>query len=379
MRSTGYIWDASFGWWDTGASPLMPSDHRLGIATHPHHVAHPDTKRRAHELIEVTGLLDHLQRLRIVPAQEEDVLRVHEAHYVERVKRESDLNGGDCGDTVSPFGRGAFDLAMKGAGAAITMLRAVLDGSIKNGYALIHPPGHHAEPAGGRGFCMFNNGAVCAEYAVKKLGFKKVAIVDLDVHHGNGAEKIFWSRSDVLTISVHQDRCFPTDSGFAEARGVGNGLGYNLNIPLPPGSGNGAYDYTLKTIVTPALLAYRPEVIIVASGLDPNIMDPLARQCVTADGFVSITKQMMDVAHQLGHDRLVYLQEGGYSPVYVPICVHRIIETLAGVTTLKDDPYEHILCPQHGSNLESWQKDAVDSLTSHLDALSPKNHRSPRL
>lgn len=98
---------------------------------------------------------------------------------------------------------------------------------------LIHPPGHHAEPAGGRGFCMFNNGAVCAEYAVKKLGFKKVAIVDLDVHHGNGAEKIFWSRSDVLTVSVHQDRCFPTDSGFAEARGVGNGLGYKC-VQHPP-------------------------------------------------------------------------------------------------------------------------------------------------
>ncbi|GAA6053132.1 hypothetical protein JCM3770_002869 [Rhodotorula araucariae] len=353
---TGYLWTAAFGWWDTGADPIMPPDHRLGIAPHTHHVAHPDTKRRAHELIEVTGLLDQLERLGITEAAEEDVLRVHEKQYVDRVKRESDLHGGDCGDTVSPFGRGAYDLALK--------VPDLLDRA-----KLIHPPGHHAEPAGGRGFCMFNNGSIAAEYAIKALGLKKAAILDLDVHHGNGAEKIFWNRKDVLTISVHQDRCFPADSGFPSARGAGDGLGYNLNFPLPPGSGNGAYEYALETLVLPALRAFQPEVIIVACGLDPNIMDPLARQCVTAEGFANMTRQMMRVADELGHGRLVYVQEGGYSPIYVPICVHRIIETLSGVSTLAADPYEHILYPQRGGELEPWQREAVDGLKDLLDGV----------
>ncbi|GAA6025430.1 hypothetical protein JCM10207_005399 [Rhodosporidiobolus poonsookiae] len=366
---TGYSWTSAFGWWDAGSDPLFKPDHRLGIAPHSHHLAHPDTKRRAAELIEVSGLLDHLERLPIVPAKEEDVLLVHEPKYVNRIKRESDENGGDLGDTVSPFGRGAFDLALLGAGAVTGMVDAVVSGRVKNGYALVHPPGHHAEPALGRGFCCFNNGSIAAEYAIKRLGLKKVAIVDLDVHHGNGAEKIFWERSDVLTISVHQDRCFPADSGFASARGTGAGLGYNFNIPLPPGCGNGAYVHALDTLVLPALRRFQPDLVVVACGLDPNQMDPLARMGVTADGFAQMTERMMDVARELGHDRLVYTQEGGYSPYYVPVCIHRVIETLAGVRTLDEDPYDHILTPQHGAALEPWQRAAVDALVGHLDAI----------
>ncbi|GAA5917342.1 hypothetical protein JCM8208_000994 [Rhodotorula glutinis] len=365
LLKTAYLWTAAMGWWDTGADPLMPSDFRLGIAPNKH-VAHPDSKRLAHELIEVTGLLEHVERLPVQPAREEHVLLVHDAKYVERVKRESNETGGDCGDGVSPFGLGAYELALKGVGASLDLLTSVVSGKVQNGYALVHPAGHHADPDRGRGFCMFNNGAIAAEYARKKLGLKKVAIVDLDVHHGNGAEKIFWERNDVLTVSIHQDRCFPPDSGFASSRGAGKGYGYNLNIPLPPGSGTDAYLYALKTLVQPALRRYKPDIITVPSGLDANIMDPLARQSVTADGFALITREMMNVAHELTKGRLVYLQEGGYSPQYTPICIHRIIETLANVTTLAEDPYGYIINSQYGQDLEPWQRAAIDALKPHL-------------
>ncbi|BGP49780.1 hypothetical protein JCM10450v2_005685 [Rhodotorula kratochvilovae] len=365
LLKTAYLWTAAFGWWDTGADPLMPSDFRLGIAPNKH-VAHPDAKRLAHELIEVTGLLDHLDHLPIQPAQEKHVLLVHDKQYVDRVKRESNLTGGDCGDGVSPFGRGGFDLALHGVGAALTLLESVVSGETRNGYALVHPAGHHAEPDRGRGFCMFNNGAISAEYAIKTLGLKKVAIVDLDVHHGNGAEKIFWKRNDVLTISIHQDRCFPPDSGFASSRGAGKGFGYNMNVPLPPGSGTDAYLYSLKTLVLPALRRFKPDVILVASGLDANIMDPLARQSVTADGFAEITRQMVKIADELVGGKLVYLQEGGYSPAYVPICIHRVIETLANVTTLPVDPYGFVINQQYGTALEPWQRKAIDGYKGML-------------
>ncbi|GAA5852493.1 hypothetical protein JCM9279_003473 [Rhodotorula babjevae] len=360
LLKTAYLWTAAMGWWDTGTDPLMPSDFRLGIAPN-EHVAHPDAKRLAHELIKVTGLLEHVERLPVQPAREEHVLLVHDAKYVDRVKRESNETGGDCGDGVSPFGLGAYDLALKGVGASLDLLKSVVSGK------LVHPAGHHAEPDRGRGFCMFNNGAITAEYARKKLGLKKVAIVDLDVHHGNGAEKIFWERNDVLTISIHQDRCFPPDSGFASSRGAGRGFGYNFNIPLPPGSGTDAYLYAIKTLVQPALRRYKPDIIIVPSGLDANIMDPLARQSVTADGFALITREMMKVANELTKGRLVYLQEGGYSPQYTPICIHRIIETLANVTTLAEDPYGYIINTQYGQDLEPWQRAAIDALKPHVN------------
>ncbi|GAA6007131.1 uncharacterized protein JCM10292_004128 [Rhodotorula paludigena] len=324
--------------------------------------ANPDTKRLAHELIDVTGLLRHLHTLDFTPATKKDVLLVHHEKYVNRVELESNHPGGDCGDGASPFGRGAYDIALHGLGAALSMLKAVVKGEVKNGYTLMHPPGHHAEPDTGRGQCMFNNGAISAEYALRNLGMRKVAIVDLDVHHGNGAEKV-----DVLTISVHQDRNFPADTGMAEHRGEGKGFGFNFNIPLLPGCGNGAYEYTLETLVLPALWRYKPDLIIVASGLDAGIMDPLARQSVTNKGFVSITKKLMRIADELGHGRLVYLQEGGYAPAYVPLSIHRIIETLAGVQTLEVDPYEGFLDTEYGSALEPWQRKAIDRLVPHLD------------
>ncbi len=215
----------------------------------------------------------------------------------------------------------------------------MLDGTVDNVYALTRPPGHHAEPDLGRGFCIFANAAIGAEHAREARGLDRVAVVDWDVHHGNGTQKIFWEDPSVLTISSHQDNNYPPDSGHVHEVGAGAGEGYNLNIPLPPGSGVGAYVAAYERVVAPALRAFKPELIIVASGLDASAMDPLARMMMHSDGYRQLTRLLMDVAEDVCDGRLVVEHEGGYSSAYVPFCGLAVVEELAGVRSAIDDPF----------------------------------------
>lgn len=361
-KRTGYLWNTLYGWVDTGSGGLTPSSVSAGLQPISHHVAHPDTKRRLHELVVASGLIDHLVELRAAPASREDVLRVHDAAHVDRIVAEGALpKGGDAGDGVSPFGQGGDQIAFLAAGGAIEATRAVVSGEVDRAYALINPPGHHAERALGRGFCIFNNTAVAAAYALDVLGLERVAIVDWDVHHGNGAQDIFWESSRVLNISLHQNRCFPSDSGFVEENGAGEGAGFSVNVPLPPGGGNGVYEYALETVVIPALEAYRPQLILVPCGFDAAIMDPLARMMVRADGFRRMTRLIVDAAERISEGRIVFLQEGGYSPYYVPFCGLGVIEELAGVSTGTADAYAPIVGAMGGDEVLDHERAAVDA------------------
>lgn len=357
--STGYLWHEVFGWHDTGTGPLFGADPATGIAPLAH-LANPDTKRRLHELVCVSGLVDHLTRIAGRPATDEELRRVHTAEHVDRIRTESAWpKGGDAGDGFSPFGRGGFEVAALSAGGAIAMTEAVVRGEVDNGYALINPPGHHALPQTGMGFCMFNNAAVAVRHAQAELGIGRIAVVDWDVHHGNGTQATFYDDPTVLTISLHQDNCFPPQSGPMSDRGEGAGHGYNLNVPLPPGSGDGAVAYAAEHVVAPALAAYRPELVVVASGFDAGGMDPLARQLVTSAGFATLTRTVMDAAAATADGRLVLLQEGGYSPAYVPFCGVHTIATLAGVEPIAD-PFYPIIAGQRGAELEPHHAAVVD-------------------
>ncbi|QJY47499.1 class II histone deacetylase [Pseudonocardia broussonetiae] len=364
--TTGYLWDEIFGWHDTGSGTLFPADPDLGHQPISHHVAHPDTKRRMHELICVSGLVDHLTRIAPRTASVEELTRVHTPEHVERIVRESaQPKGGDAGDGISPFGKGAYRIAALGAGSAIAMTEAVVAGTVDNGYALVNPAGHHALPETGLGFCIFNNVAIAAKHAQAVLGIERIAIVDWDVHHGNGAQAIFAEDPSVLTISLHQDRCFPPNSGLVEERGTAAGEHYNVNIPMPVGCGDGAYQYAARTVIGPALEAFAPELIIVASGFDPNAMDPLARQLVTTRGFITLTETVMEAAARSAGGRLVLVQEGGYSPVYVPFCGLATIETLAGVHVM-DDGLLPVVGGMGGHDLEPHQKELVDRVAAFV-------------
>lgn len=359
-RTVGYLWDTLYGWVDTGSGGFGPADPAAGLQPISHHVAHADTKRRFHEAVQVSPLRPHMTTLEPAHALEEDLLRVHTAEHVERIKAESDNpKGGDAGDGVSPFGKGGYDIGRLAAGGAIRAVEAVVNGEVDTSYALINPPGHHAERARGMGFCLFNNASVAAAHAKDKLGVTRVAIVDWDVHHGNGTQDIWWDNGEVLTISLHQNKCFPPESGFREDNGTGAGVGAALNIPLPPGSGNAVYELAVKDVVVPALEAFQPELIIVASGFDASVMDPLARQMVTQQGFKTMTTQLMAVAEKVCGGKIVFVQEGGYSPYYLPVCGLGVLEVLTGTETGFGDPFGALFSTQGVDDLFDHQRHEV--------------------
>lgn len=328
--ATGYVWHELYGWHDTSShAGLLPP----GLVMQPyHHFESPESKQRFHSLVEVSGLADHLVRIVPEPATDEDILRIHTPEHLARIKAESaTLRGGDAGDGTSPFGPQGHDIAALAAGGSIAALEAVLAGEVTNAYALVRPPGHHARPETGMGFCIYANAAIAIAKARAANPDLRVATVDWDVHHGNGTQAAFYTDPNVLTISLHQDDLFPRDSGSIEERGEGEGLGYAINIPLPAGTGNGGYEYAMETVVVPALRAFAPDVIVVPSGFDASCFDPLGRMSVTASGFRVLTRQLMDVADEVCSGRIMMTHEGGYSPTYVPLCGVTVLSEMSGV------------------------------------------------
>lgn len=301
------------------------------------HAESPETKRRLKNLMDVSGLTRQLDLRTAAPASEEDLLRVHPAHYLQRFKALSDAGGGLLGDHA-PIGPGSYEIAKLSAGLAIAAVDAVLHGEADNAYALSRPPGHHCLADQAMGFCFLANIPLAIEAARARHGIERVAVIDWDVHHGNGTQSIYYERPDVLTISLHQEGCFPAGYGGAEDRGAGAGEGCNLNIPLLPGGGHDAYLYAFERLVVPALERFRPQLIVVACGYDANAVDPLARMLAHSGTFREMTARLRQVAERLAEGRLVLVHEGGYSEAYVPFCGQAVIEALAGVSTAVQDP-----------------------------------------
>lgn len=301
------------------------------------HAESPETKRRLKSLLDVSGLTRQLHVQSASAASEEDLLRVHTPGYLQRFKALSDAGGGELGPQA-PIGPGSYEIAKLSAGLAMAAVDRVLAGEFDNAYSLSRPPGHHCLADGAMGFCFLANIAIAIEAAKARRGLGKVAVIDWDVHHGNGTQSIFEARGDVLTISLHQDGCFPPGYSGEEDRGRGPGLGANLNIPLPPGSGHEAYLQAMQRLVIPALERFEPELIIVACGYDANAVDPLARMLLHSDSFRTMTRLLRQAAERLCQGRLVLVHEGGYSEAYVPFCGLAVIEELAGIRTVVSDP-----------------------------------------
>ena len=302
----------------------------------------PETKRRLKNLMEVSGLMRDLVPSSAEPATWDDLARVHPEAFLTKFKEASDAGGGELG-LRTPFLKGGFEIAALSAGLAKAALFAVMRGEVDNAYALSRPPGHHCLPDWPNGFCLLNNIGIAVE-AAKAAGLgQRFAVVDWDVHHGNGTEAVFYERDDVLTISLHQELNYPTDTGYFEDRGKGVGEGYNINLPLPPGVGHVGYLETMERIVIPALERFKPDAIIVACGFDAGIFDPLARMMCTAETFRAMTRQMRETAERLCGGRLVLVHEGGYSEAYVPFCGHATIQELAGSDRDAPDPMAPIV------------------------------------
>jgi acetoin utilization deacetylase AcuC-like enzyme len=285
-------------------------------------------------------------------------LRWHDPAYVEHIRTLSEDRGGEAGE-ATPFGAGSYEIACLAVGGCLAATEAVMRREVRNAYVLVRPPGHHAERDAGRGFCIFANIALSAMYAREVLGVERIAVVDWDVHHGNGTEHAFYNDPNVLTISVHQDNLYPLFSGSAEDRGSGDGEGANLNVPLPAGSGEGAYLAALRRVVLPALEAFRPEVVFLASGFDASAYDPLGRKLLTSESFRQMTRELLEIVDDLCDGRLVACHEGGYSSMYVPFCGLATIEELSGVRSSVADPFLPLVESIAGHELLPHQEAAI--------------------
>ncbi len=341
MRKTAFYWDERCFWHGGGNyAGMLP----VGGLVQPMLGGlpeSPESKRRLKNLMDVTGLSQDLALLGAEPANWEDLLRVHPRSYLSDFKELSDENGGEIGRRT-PFSKGGFEIAALSAGLATEALRAVLQGECDNAYALSRPPGHHCMPDYPNGFCLLANIAIAIEAARAKAKDLRVAVLDWDVHHGNGTEAIFYNDPNVLTVSIHQERNYPMDTGAFADRGEGDGLGANLNLPLPPGVGHAGYLSVMEQIALPQIRAFRPDAIIVACGFDAAANDPLGRMLATQATFAQMTDQVMALADEVCSGKLVMVHEGGYSETYVPFCGHAVLEQMSGSKIHAPDPFGDI-------------------------------------
>lgn len=275
---------------------------------------HPERPARLEAILrylERTGRLDDRRILEPDPADEETIALVHTREYI-RELREFAARGGGWLDADTVVTSRSFDVARLAVGAAIQAVDLVLAGEAPRAFSLVRPPGHHAEPDRGMGFCLFNNVAIAAQYALERHGLQRIAVIDWDVHHGNGTQAAFYRTDRVFFVSIHQWPLYP-GTGRADEIGEGPGRGYTLNIPLPPRSDDRAYLEVFDRDIEPRLAAYRPELVLVSAGYDAHYADPLAAMAVTEHGFAAMAARIRRWAEEWCGGRLVLVLEGGYN------------------------------------------------------------------
>ena len=286
---------------------------------------HPEAPRRIAAIeaaLAGADLLGNRPEVAFGPSGLAALERVHAIAYLDAVE-ELALAGGGALDADTLVRRDSWEVALLGAGAAVAAVDAVLDGRAEAAFALVRPPGHHATPERGMGFCLVNNAAVAAAQAVAR-GLERVLVVDWDVHHGNGTQDAFWERSDVFFASLHQWPLYP-GTGAAAERGAGRGLGFTRNVPLPLGTDDAAYLAAFDAAVLPAVRAFRPELVVVSAGFDAHAADPLAGMRLSEAGFAALATRVATVADETAGGRLVALLEGGYDP---PALGRSVVATL---------------------------------------------------
>jgi acetoin utilization deacetylase AcuC-like enzyme len=279
-------------------------------------VSHPERPERLTSIrdgLEKAGLMKSLLRLTPRRVTENELLLVHTRGYVDLVKRELTNLKGEAelttGDTViSP---GSLDTAQFAAGGVLNAVDAVMTRKVKNAFCAVRPPGHHATPSRGMGFCIYNHVAIAARYAQKTHGVKRVLIVDWDYHHGNGTQDIFYEDESVLVFDTHHYGAYP-GTGSADETGAGKAKGTKFNVPMPPGAGDRQFLEAFKTRLVPEARKFKPDLILISAGFDGMRNDVLGQFDVTPQGFAEMTRVVVDLANELCQGRIVSVLEGGY-------------------------------------------------------------------
>ncbi len=354
--STGWICHELYMWHNTHNWNQF---YEPGLSIQPgEHAENPETKRRFRNLLEVSGLLDDLVTVKPRAATVDELLRFHTQKHIDHIKGLSDSGGGDASH-LTPLGLGSYEIALLAVGGAIEACDAVVNGVVDNAYVLCRPPGHHALAELALGFCLFGNAVLVIKHAQAVHGIERIATIDWDVHHGNGTEAAFYDDPRVLTVSIHQDSLFPPQSGSIDRVGAGDGVGSNINIPLPAGSGRGAYIAAMEQVVLPALHRYQPDLIVVPCGFDASAMDPLGRMMLSSQTYRRMTAMLKTAAGEMCNGRLLMTHEGGYSASYVPYCGLAVVEELLGSESGIDDPWGEMIEDYAGQALMPHQQDVI--------------------
>jgi acetoin utilization deacetylase AcuC-like enzyme len=293
--------------------------------------AHPEQAGRIVAIEAALAARDYLgwERVLSQPATREQLELVHPASQIDLIERACAAGGGQL-DADTIVSSGSFVAALHAAGGAVQMVSRLLDGGAGSvGFSAHRPPGHHAPAGRPMGFCLFNNVAVGAEFALRERGLSRVLIVDWDVHHGNGTQDIFWESPEVLFCSMHQMPLYP-GSGFARETGAAAGQGFTLNVPMAPGSGDLQWVGALRDLVLARGEAFAPELILVSAGFDAHADDPLAGCEVSDSGFVAMAGLVSGLAHRLGVP-LGFVLEGGYDVAALARCVTAVMAEVGAV------------------------------------------------
>ncbi len=312
--TTGLIFDETYCLHDTGRG----------------HPERPDRIRAIGEMLRTSGVLEQIVTLQINATDLGPVRQVHDPRYIDRLKSACQTGQPFIDVSDSVICERSYEIALMAVGGVLTAVDAVMEEQVNNAFCAVRPPGHHAESDRSMGFCMFNNIAIAAEHLCQQHGLKRVAIVDFDVHHGNGTQHIFEHRSDILFISLHQDplTCYP-GTGFADETGIGKGEGYTLNLPMTPGDGDADYRNAFTQSILPALDRFKPQALLISAGFDAAAPDPLAQMNLTPEGFSSLTRELRCIADQYCDKKLISLLEGGYDLPALGRCVEAHLRALA--------------------------------------------------
>jgi acetoin utilization deacetylase AcuC-like enzyme len=309
--STAYVYD-----------PLYLEHSRAG------HVECPERLETAMQVLRERGLLDHLVEVRPTPMPMEHLLAVHHEHYVKLVREIAERGGGNL-DPDTYLNHRSFEVALLAAGGLLNLVQAILDGEVTNGFALVRPPGHHALPGRGMGFCLFNNIAISARYALEHKGLSRILIADFDLHHGNGTQEMFYDTGEVLYFSTHQYPHYPGSGHWSEI-GEGDGKGYTVNVPLPAGVGDEGYERVFDEVLYPLAERYSPQLILVSVGYDAHWADPLGMMQLSTTGYAYLASVLKEMAEDLCDGRLAFTLEGGYDLRAVPHSIAATLQTLLG-------------------------------------------------
>jgi acetoin utilization deacetylase AcuC-like enzyme len=304
---------------------------------------HPEQPERLRRVIEVLEALNWMEREGLVhlaprAASEEELALIHTPAYIQRVKHAAERAGRleqESGRKSRFFATDtyvsarSYEAAIYAAGAPLTAIDAVLQGTVNNAYCLVRPPGHHALADNAMGFCLFNNVAIAARYALEHHGLERVMIIDYDVHHGNGTQDAFYDDPRVLYFSTHQAPFYP-GTGASDERGSGAALGTTVNVPLPATTDFGPYEAVFRQVLAPLADRFDPQLILVSAGFDAHWCDPLGQMYLSTAAFARLNEIILKLAETLCSGRLVMVQEGGYNIEAMAACASTCLNQLLG-------------------------------------------------